>query len=84
MVENPTYSELERKIKKLEKEAIEYLRKEREFNKERKLFDYGHLRVMSLQQKILKTPAGSNHLASRYIINRSAPWKFVTFWQPLF
>ena len=31
MAENQTCSELERKIKKLEKEAIEYLRKEREY-----------------------------------------------------
>jgi hypothetical protein len=62
MTENPTYSELERKIKKLEKEAIEYLRKERkeaieylrkerEFNKERKLIDYGHMkRTLSLMR----------------------------------
>ena len=51
MVENPTYSELERKIKKLEKEASEYLRKEREFNKDRKLIDYGHMkRTISLMR----------------------------------
>ena len=51
MVENPTYSELERRIKKLEKEAIEYLRKEREFNKVRKLIDYGHVkRTISLMR----------------------------------
>jgi hypothetical protein len=37
MVEKPTYGELERKNKKLEKETLEYLRKEREFNAERKL-----------------------------------------------
>ncbi len=37
MAEKPTYNELERKIKKLEKEALEYMRKEREFNEERKL-----------------------------------------------
>jgi hypothetical protein len=35
MTEKPTYSELERKIKKLEKEACEYVRKERKFNEER-------------------------------------------------
>jgi hypothetical protein len=44
MAEKPTYSELERKIKKLEKEALEYLRREREFNADRKLVDYGHLK----------------------------------------
>ena len=51
MAENPTYSELERKIKILEKEAIEYLRKEREFTKDRKLIDYGHMkRTISLMR----------------------------------
>ena len=51
MAENPTYSELERKIQKLEKEAIEYLRKEREFTKERKIIDYGHMkRTISLMR----------------------------------
>ena len=45
----PTYSELEHRIKKLEKEALEYIRKEREFNAERKLNDYGHMkRTISL------------------------------------
>jgi hypothetical protein len=49
MAEKPTYSELERKNKELEKEALDYLRKEREFNAERKLVDYGHLkRTISL------------------------------------
>jgi len=37
MEEKPTYNELERKIKKFEKEALEYMRKEKEFNEERKL-----------------------------------------------
>ena len=51
MAEKPTYSELERKIKKLEKEALEYLRREREFNADRKLIDYGHLkRTISLMK----------------------------------
>jgi hypothetical protein len=49
MAEKPTYQELERKIKKLEKEALEYMRKEIEFNQERRLADYGHLkRTISL------------------------------------
>ena len=49
MAEKPTYKELEQKIKNLEKEALEYMRKEREFNEERKLVDYGHLkRTISL------------------------------------
>lgn len=51
MAENQTCSELERKIKKLEKEAIEYLRKEREFTRERKMIDYGHMkRTLSLMK----------------------------------
>jgi hypothetical protein len=51
MVEKPTYNELERKINKLEKEALEYMRKEREFNRERKLIDYGHMkRTISLMR----------------------------------
>ena len=44
MTAKPTYSELEHKIKKLEKEALEYIRKEKEFNADRKLVDYGHMR----------------------------------------
>ncbi len=44
MAAKPTYSELEHKIKKLEKEALEYIRKEKEFNADRKLVDYGHMR----------------------------------------
>ena len=49
MVAKPTYNELERNIKKLEKEALEYMRKEIEFNAERRLADYGHLkRTISL------------------------------------
>ena len=51
MAEKLTYSELERKINKLEKEALEYLRREREFNADRKLVDYGHLkRTISLMK----------------------------------
>jgi hypothetical protein len=51
MADKPTYSELECKIKSLEKEALEYLRREREFNADRKLIDYGHLkRTISLMK----------------------------------
>jgi len=51
MADKPTYSELERKIKKLEKEALEYIRKEREFNEERKLVEFGHMkRTLSLMK----------------------------------
>jgi len=49
MTEKPTYNELERKIKKLEKEAREYVRKEKELNAKRKLVDYVHMkRTISL------------------------------------
>jgi hypothetical protein len=44
MAEKPTYKELELRIKKLEREVLEYVRKEKEFNEERKLLDYSHLR----------------------------------------
>jgi len=49
MAEKPTYHELDHKIKKLEKEALDYIRREREFNAERKLVDYVHMkRTISL------------------------------------
>jgi hypothetical protein len=44
LAEKPTYNELEHKIKELEKEALEYMRKEKEFNEERKRADFGHLK----------------------------------------
>jgi hypothetical protein len=51
MAEKPTYKELERKIKKLEKEALEYMRRERELTAERKLLDYAHMkRTISLMK----------------------------------
>ncbi len=51
MAEKPSYQELERKIKLLKKEALEYMRREREFNAERKLSDYSHLkRTLSLMK----------------------------------
>jgi hypothetical protein len=51
MTEKPTYKELERKNKLLEKEALEYMRKEKEFNEERKFVEYGHMkRTISLMK----------------------------------
>jgi hypothetical protein len=44
MTEKPTYQELERSIKQLEKEVLEYVRKEKEFNEARKLLEYSHIR----------------------------------------
>ena len=39
-----TYMELENRIKLLEREVLEYVRKEKEFNDERKWFEYSHIR----------------------------------------
>jgi len=51
MAEKPTYEELERKIRTLETEALEYMRREEEYNAERKLGEYGHIkRTVSLMK----------------------------------
>ena len=44
MAEKPTYNELEREIKDLENEVLEYVRKTKELNKERKASEYSHIR----------------------------------------
>ena len=44
MAGKPTYNELEREIKQLEKEVLEYVRKAKELNKERKATEYSHIR----------------------------------------
>jgi hypothetical protein len=44
MTEKPTYKELERSIKQLEREVLEYLRKEKKLNEERKFLEYRHIR----------------------------------------
>jgi hypothetical protein len=44
MTEKPTYKELERSIKQLEREVLEYMRKEKEFSEARKLLKCSHLR----------------------------------------
>jgi hypothetical protein len=44
MAEKPTYGELEQRIKHLEREVLEYVHKEKEFNEERQLLEYGHIR----------------------------------------
>ena len=49
MAGKPTYNELEREVKQLEKEVLEYVRKAKELNKERKVTEYSHIRrTMSL------------------------------------
>ena len=44
MTEKPTYKELERRIKQLEREVLEYVRKEKKFNEVRKFLEYSHVR----------------------------------------
>ena len=44
MAGKPTYNELERKNKQLEKEVLEYVRKQKELNKKRKETEYSHIR----------------------------------------
>ena len=44
MTEKPTYQELEQIIRRLERESREYIRKEKEFNEERKTPKYSHIR----------------------------------------
>ena len=44
MAAKPTYNELEREIKQLEKEVLEYVRKAKELNKDRKATEYSHIR----------------------------------------
>jgi len=51
MARKPTYNELEREIKQLEEEVLEYVRKTKELNKERKAIEYSHVRrTISLMQ----------------------------------
>jgi len=51
MTAKPSYEELERSIKQLEKEVLEYVRKEKEFNEVRKLLEYSHIkRTISLMK----------------------------------
>ncbi len=51
MTEMPTYKELKRRTRQLEREVLEYVRKEKEFNKEQKLVEYGHMkRTISLMK----------------------------------
>ena len=60
MAAKPTYNELERKIKKLEKEALEYISRGGEFNAERKLIDYSHFKrtisLMKINEELNRAP----------------------------
>ena len=44
MTGKPTYEELEQRIRQLERETLEYVCTEKEFNEERKLLEYSHIR----------------------------------------
>ena len=51
MTGKPSYEELEQSIKQLEGEILEYVRKEQEFNEERKFLEYSHIkRTLSLMK----------------------------------
>jgi len=53
MAGKPTYNELERKIKRLEKEVLENIRKAKELNKKRKITEGSHVkRTLSLMHII--------------------------------
>jgi hypothetical protein len=58
MAEKPTYNQLEQEIKDLEKEVLEYVRKTKELNKERKASEYSHLRrtisLMNINEELKK------------------------------
>ena len=58
MAGKPTYNELEREIKQLEKEVLEYVRKTRELIKARKAAEYSHIRrtisLMHINEELKK------------------------------
>jgi hypothetical protein len=58
MPTKPTYNELERKITQFEKEVLEYVRKTKELNKERKASEYSHIRrtisLMHINEELKK------------------------------
>jgi len=58
MTEKPTYKELEKRIKQLEGEVLEYIRKEKEFNEQLKLLESSHLKstlsLMKINEELKK------------------------------
>ena len=58
MTEKPAYKAQEQRIKQLEKEVLEYMRKEKEFNEQLKLLEYSHLRrtlsLMKINEELKK------------------------------
>jgi hypothetical protein len=65
MAEKPTYKELERKVTQLEREILEYVRKEKEFTKEQKLVEYSHLKrtlsLMRINEELNREIKGLKH-----------------------
>jgi hypothetical protein len=77
MVEKPTYAELERRIKELEREVLEYVRREKEFGDERKLHDYSHIRrtvsLMKINEELrreIKQRTSADEKQLRQVSNR--------------
>jgi tRNA nucleotidyltransferase/poly(A) polymerase len=58
MTEEPTYKELEHRIKQLESEVLEYISREKEFNEQLKLLESSHLRrtlsLMKINEELKK------------------------------
>ena len=52
MTEKPSYEELEKRIRRLERQVLEYVRKEKEFNRERKSIEYSHMKRTIALMKI--------------------------------
>ena len=53
MAEEQTQKAMESKIKQLEREVLEYVRREKEFNKKQKLVEYGYMRRTISLMKII-------------------------------
>ena len=69
MIEKPTYKELERRIKQLEREVLEYVRKEKEFNEVRKFLEYSHVRrtisLMKINEELKRESKNWKHLVQK-------------------
>jgi hypothetical protein len=58
MTEKPSYEELEKRIKQLERQVLEYVRKEKKFNRDRKSVEYSHMKrtlgLMKINEELNK------------------------------
>ena len=77
MVEKPTYKKLERKIMQLEREILEYVRKEKKFTEEQKSVEYGHMKrtisLMKINEELNREIKGlkrANKEELRYVSNK--------------